>query len=152
MQYLCAILPLWEFLVACRYTAWMRTDYAGRLLVGRLTGLWRRALLSGGVETWDYVRWIVVHWKAHYCGEVTVWTSVRTEAGEMAYWPVLGASLYRYYSCIHVYNSICAVRKKNGIVIFDITGVLLKSHFQIKATNHTWNKLAVIRKWDFRSM
>jgi len=23
MQYLCATLPLWEFLVACRYTAWM---------------------------------------------------------------------------------------------------------------------------------
>jgi len=23
MQYLCTILPLWEFLVACRYTAWV---------------------------------------------------------------------------------------------------------------------------------
>jgi len=31
---------LWEFLVACQYTAWVRTDCGGRLFVGRLTGLW----------------------------------------------------------------------------------------------------------------
>jgi len=28
--------PLWEFLVACTYTAWVRTECRGRLLVGHL--------------------------------------------------------------------------------------------------------------------
>ena len=32
MQYLCAILPLWEFLVACRYTACLRTDCVGEVV------------------------------------------------------------------------------------------------------------------------
>ena len=33
---ICYCHSLWEFQVACRYTAWVRTDCGGRLLVGRL--------------------------------------------------------------------------------------------------------------------
>ena len=36
---------LWEFVVACRYTAWVRTDCGGRL-VGRHTGLWRKVCMD----------------------------------------------------------------------------------------------------------
>jgi len=62
MQYLCIILPLREFVVVCRCTAWVRTDCREKVVGRSLTGLWRKVFLRGKFQTWDCIRWDAVHW------------------------------------------------------------------------------------------
>jgi len=49
---------LWEFLVACRYTAWVRTDWGGRLLVGRKCHMYVKNLSC----IWENTVFSIINW------------------------------------------------------------------------------------------
>ena len=114
---------LWEFLVACRYTAWVRTDCWGRLLVGVLrhppttfpllsilTKAVYRQVTTNSHRGWQYH---MLHVYSCILLKMSTWGSKHVEENSILW---INNNQCIKVGSYYIVNSCCTVRKTSSYV------------------------------------